>query len=119
MEPPVGIPVQPRSPADWETVGKRVAVSRRAVGKSVEDVHQALEIVPDDLLNLERGDPALTARELALLADFLETTTGAWVYGDEAPMFRGMSDSSAAVEAATARGYELMMSYLAVAAISS
>ncbi len=107
--------IQPRPADGWRTVGARVAQTRRTNGVEPAHIEETLGIAPDELARLEAGDPVLSMHELKLLADLLDTTTGAWFYSDERPMFRGSGGADNA-HAAASLGRELMMQYLALKA---
>jgi hypothetical protein len=77
-----------------------------------------IDAEPSELLGFEGGDPVLGMYDLKILADGLGTTTGAWFYGDEKPMFRG-SSQDAGDEQAAEIGTALMRQYLAVQAATA
>lgn len=108
--------ISSRPVEDWATIGARVAEAREAKGLKLSDVQQVVGIAPNDLLRLEVGEAVISMHEMKVLADLLDTTTGAWFYADQRPIFRGAAEDGAAREAEVV-GRDLMMKFLAVEAV--
>ena len=108
--------ISSRPVADWATVGVRLAHTRRAAGLEPLDLARKAGVDVDDLARQEAGEPLLDSFDLQAIAVVLETTTGAWFYGDERAMFRGSGNGQAA-RAAEDIGRRLMSEFLATQAV--
>jgi len=110
------LPVQQIPAADWPTVGKRFAASRRAARISLGDAAAVIEATEGDVRAFEKGQPTLGVFDLRVLAERWGTTTGAWFCEDQPPLYR--SSAGASSDEAAEIGQKLMARYLAEEALA-
>jgi hypothetical protein len=111
-----GFIIESFPPSDWSTVGQRMREARASAGVDAATAAAWLNVDADELRASEEGDMQLGVYELTFFAERLGTTFGAWLCGDERPLFRG--EDRAASEAAAAIGQDLMSEFLRVAALA-